>query len=77
MWSQLAVTCEQIGWASPQGRRRATITALRLIIHRDYDRLEQLTDTDLRIPERGANGTMGDEVEASAERVRRTHHPQR
>lgn len=57
MWSRLTATCEQIGWASPQGRRRATITALRLMIHRDYDRLAQLTDTDLRIPERGANGT--------------------
>ena len=48
MWSRLPAACEQIGQAPPQGRKRATITALRLMIHRDYDRRTRRADADVR-----------------------------
>lgn len=54
---RLIAACEQISWASPKGRLRAVRTALRLMVVCDYDNLVELTDEDLRIPAKGANGT--------------------
>ena len=54
---RLEEACGQIAWASDQGRRRAVKTGLRLMLVRDYDRVSQLTEEDLKIPPPGANLT--------------------
>jgi len=54
---RLVEACARVSWASPTGRGRAVRTGIALMVAGDYEQLSQLREDDLRIPERGANGT--------------------
>jgi hypothetical protein len=54
--ARLREACERVSWAAPKGRRRGICTGMRLMLAHDYDRLDQLTNTDLEAMPPGANG---------------------
>lgn len=44
---ELRAALAQVTWASPKGRKRGVCCGTRVLLLRDYDRLEQITDDDV------------------------------
>ncbi len=45
--TQLRAALAQVTWASPKGRKRGVCCGTRVLLFRDYDHLEQITDDDV------------------------------